>query len=60
MPDWAAACSRSATAAKQRSGYGARTSNEIAAESAIKAKVVAIFRRYNADMQKAGRPYRYG
>jgi TRAP-type mannitol/chloroaromatic compound transport system substrate-binding protein len=34
--------------------------DEIAAESAIKAKVVEIFRRYNADMQKAGRPYRYG
>ena len=34
--------------------------DEIAAESPVKAKVVEIFRRYNADMQKAGRPYRYG
>ena len=34
--------------------------DEIAAESAIKKKVVDIFRKYNADMQKAGRPYRYG
>ena len=25
-----------------------------------KAKVVEIFKKYNADMQKAGRPYRYG
>jgi hypothetical protein len=25
-----------------------------------KAKVVSIFKKYNADMQKAGRPYRYG
>lgn len=32
---------------------------EIAAESAVKAKVVEIIRKYNADMQKAGRPYRY-
>ncbi len=34
--------------------------DEIAAESEIKAQVVDIFRRYNDDMQKAGRPYRYG
>ncbi|NQW10157.1 MAG: TRAP transporter substrate-binding protein DctP [Alphaproteobacteria bacterium] len=34
--------------------------DEIAAESATKAKVVNIFKKYNADMQKAGRPYRYG
>ena len=34
--------------------------DEIAAESETKAKVVEIFRQYNADMQKAGRPYRYG
>ncbi len=34
--------------------------DEIAAESETKAKVVEIFKRYNADMQKAGRPYRYG
>ena len=34
--------------------------DEIAAESEVKAKVVEIFRQYNADMQKAGRPYRYG
>ena len=33
--------------------------DEIAAESEIKAKVVEIFRRYNDDMQKAVRPYRY-
>ncbi|MCF4099258.1 TRAP transporter substrate-binding protein [Maritalea mediterranea] len=33
--------------------------DEIAAESETKAKVVEIFKRYNADMQKAGRPYRY-
>ncbi len=33
--------------------------DEIAKESKTKAKVVEIFRRYNADMQKAGRPYRY-
>ena len=33
--------------------------DEIAAESATKAKVVEIFKKYNADMQKAGRPYRY-
>ncbi|SDY06263.1 TRAP transporter substrate-binding protein [Citreimonas salinaria] len=34
--------------------------DEIAAESETKAKVVEIFKQYNADMQKAGRPYRYG
>ncbi len=33
--------------------------DEIAAESEIKAKVVDIFRTYNATMAKAGRPYRY-
>jgi TRAP-type mannitol/chloroaromatic compound transport system substrate-binding protein len=34
--------------------------DEIAAESETKAQVVEIFRKYNEDMQKAGRPYRYG
>ena len=34
--------------------------DEIAAESETKAKVVEIFKKYNADMAKAGRPYRYG
>ena len=34
--------------------------DEIASESPIKAKVVDIFKKYNADMIKAGRPYRYG
>ena len=34
--------------------------DEIASESAVKAKVVGIFKQYNADMAKAGRPYRYG
>lgn len=33
--------------------------NKIASESATKAKVVSIFKKYNADMVKAGRPYRY-
>ena len=33
--------------------------DEIASESEVKAKVVEIFKKYNADMQKAGRPYRY-
>lgn len=33
--------------------------DEIAAESPLKAKVVEIFKKYNADMEKAGRPYRY-
>jgi hypothetical protein len=32
---------------------------EIAAESETKRRVVEIFRQYNADMQAAGRPYRY-
>ena len=34
--------------------------DEIAAESETKAKVVEIFRAYNAAMDRAGRPYRYG
>ncbi|WP_323040672.1 TRAP transporter substrate-binding protein [Gemmobacter sp.] len=34
--------------------------DEIAAESPTKAKVVEIFKKYNAVMAKAGRPYRYG
>ncbi len=34
--------------------------DEIAAESPTKAKVVNIFKKYNQDMVKAGRPYRYG
>jgi len=34
--------------------------DEIAAESETKAKVVKIFKEYNATMEKAGRPYRYG
>ncbi|PLX37554.1 MAG: C4-dicarboxylate ABC transporter [Hyphomicrobiales bacterium] len=34
--------------------------DEIAAESDTKKKVVDIFKKYNADMAKAGRPYRYG
>ncbi len=34
--------------------------DEIAAESEIKAKVVGIIKQYEATMQKAGRPYRYG
>ena len=33
--------------------------DEIAAQSETKAKVVEIFKQYNADMEKAGRPYRY-
>ena len=32
---------------------------EIAAESDVKRRVVDIFKKYNADMVKAGRPYRY-
>jgi TRAP-type mannitol/chloroaromatic compound transport system substrate-binding protein len=32
---------------------------EIAAESEVKAKVVQIFKEYNAAMERAGRPYRY-
>ena len=34
--------------------------DEIAAESEVKARVVQIFKDYNALMEKAGRPYRYG
>lgn len=34
--------------------------DEIAAESEVKAKVVAIIKQYNDTMTKAGRPYRYG
>jgi len=34
--------------------------DEIASESPTKAKVVDILKKYNADMVKAGRPYRYG
>jgi len=33
--------------------------DEVAQESEIKAKVVQIFKDYNATMEKAGRPYRY-
>ena len=33
--------------------------DEIAKESPLKAKVVGIFKQYNEDMEKAGRPYRY-
>lgn len=33
--------------------------DEIASESETKAKVVAIFKKYNEVMAKAGRPYRY-
>jgi TRAP-type mannitol/chloroaromatic compound transport system substrate-binding protein len=33
--------------------------DEIAKESPLKAKVVQIFKQYNEDMEKAGRPYRY-
>ena len=33
--------------------------DEIAAESETKAKVVEVFKQYNADMERAGRPYRY-
>jgi len=33
--------------------------DKIAKESKTKAKVVEIFKQYNADMAKAGRPYRY-
>jgi TRAP-type mannitol/chloroaromatic compound transport system substrate-binding protein len=33
--------------------------DEIAKESPLKAKVVSIFKQYNEDMEKAGRPYRY-
>ena len=34
--------------------------DEIAAESEVKAKVVQIFKDYNATMVAAGPPYRYG
>jgi len=34
--------------------------DEIAEESETKARVVNIIKQYNADMEKAGRPYRYG
>lgn len=34
--------------------------DEVAAESETKAKVVKILKDYNATMEKAGRPYRYG
>ena len=34
--------------------------DEIAAESETKARVVQIFKDYNATMEAAGRPYRYG
>ena len=34
--------------------------DEIAKESKVKAKVVKILKQYNADMLKAGPPYRYG
>lgn len=34
--------------------------DEIAAESETKANVVEIFKAYNAAMDRAGRPYRYG
>ena len=34
--------------------------DEIGSQSPLKLKVVNIFKQYNADMQKAGRPYRYG
>ena len=34
--------------------------DEIAQESEVKARVVQIFKDYNATMEKAGRPYRYG
>lgn len=34
--------------------------DEIASESEVKAKVVSIFKAYNEQMEKAGRPYRYG
>ena len=34
--------------------------DEIASESETKARVVSILKEYNATMEKAGRPYRYG
>lgn len=33
--------------------------DEVASESEVKAKVVEIFKQYNSDMRKAGKPYRY-
>lgn len=33
--------------------------NEVAEESEVKARVVEIFKNYNAAMERAGRPYRY-
>jgi len=33
--------------------------DEIASESATRAKVIDVFKKCNSDMQKAGRPYRY-
>ena len=38
---------------------GVKFWDDIAKESETKKKVVDIFRKYNADMEKAGRPYRY-
>ncbi len=34
--------------------------DEIAKESPLKAKIVSIFKEYNATMVKAGKPYRFG
>lgn len=34
--------------------------DEVASESETKARVVQVFKDYNAAMEKAGRPYRYG
>ena len=34
--------------------------DEIASQSPRNARVVEILKKYNADMQKAGPPYRYG
>ena len=56
------------TTAKKSKGFTRRTITKadaegkhlVIVESPTKAKVVEIFRKYNADMQKAGRPYRYG
>lgn len=33
---------------------------DVAAQSARNARVVEILKQYNADMEKAGPPYRYG
>ena len=44
----------------QVEGAAVKFWDEIAAESPTKAKVVEIFKKYNNDMNKAGRPYRYG